>query len=186
VKPQRPTIRLSMTPDPTRGGMLSGRSTFGPDSAPATARPAPTPAGAAAPDPPTVRQVPRARRPRGRAVGRSARPAGPDGGGLAFILAGAFLWTGLGILGLSPADPRSAAPAYLWATGLVFPLALLLGRLPGHDVLARANPLGTLGASLSGLQVSFFPVLPWAYLYRPSVVPWFLGALTGAHFLPFG
>ena len=26
----------------------------------------------------------------------------------------------------------------------------------------------------------------WAYLHQPSVVPWFLGTLTGAHFLPFG
>ena len=108
------------------------------------------------------------------------------GGGLAFILAGALLWTGLGVVGLMGAEPRNAALVYLWATGGVFPLAWLLGRVLGHDVLTRANPLGVLGAYLSGLQVLFFPVLLWAYLHQPSVVPWFLGTLTGAHFLPFG
>jgi hypothetical protein len=108
------------------------------------------------------------------------------GGGLAFILAGTLLWTGLGVVGVLAADVRSAALVYVWATGLVFPLALVIGRLLGHDVLTRANPLAVLGAYLSGMQVLFFPVLLWAYLHEPSVVPWALGTLTAAHFLPFG
>jgi hypothetical protein len=170
-----------------KGGTMSRQGTFSPNSALSGACSAHTPASPAAAAPPAAKQVPRAPAELAAAFSAARRDLwARTGGGLAFILAGTLLWTGLGIVGLTRVDPRSAALAYVWATGLVFPLALLLGRVLGHDVLTRANPLGMLGASLSGLQALFFPVLLWAYLHQPPVVPWFLGALTGAHFLPFG
>ena len=162
------------------------RMTFSPNSAP-SARRAHAQSGVIAAAPPTLKQVPRTPVDVAAALSAARRDLwARTGGGLAFILAGMLLWTGLGIVGLTGADPRSAALVYLWATGLVFPLALVIGRLLGHDVLTRANPLAMLGAYLSGMQVLFFPVLLWAYLHQPSVVPWVLGTLTGAHFLPFG
>jgi hypothetical protein len=108
------------------------------------------------------------------------------GRGLAFIMAGLAFWTGLGVVGLAGLSAQPAALVYLWATGAIFPLGWLLGRIMGHEVLTRENPLAMLAAYLSGLQVLYFPVLLWACMYQPAVVPWFLGALTGAHFLPFG
>jgi len=107
---------------------------------------------------------------------------GRTDGGLRFLLAAVVVWITLGILGVVGVTEQSVALVYLGAAGLVFPLALLLG----HDVLARANPLARLGALLSGLQVLLLPILLWALLHEPSVVPWFLGTLTSAQLLPFG
>jgi hypothetical protein len=124
---------------------MAKHTTFSSNSAPTARRIPAAPGGIAAP-PRDVEQAPRTPVDVAAALSTARRDLwARTGGGLAFMLAGTLLWTGLGIVGIASADTRSAALVYLWATGLVFPLALVIGRLLGHDVLTRANPLAMLG-----------------------------------------
>lgn len=73
-----------------------------------------------------------------------------------------------------------------FGAGVLFPLSLLLARLRGLDTSAQGNPLGVLAGLLGAVQILYIPVLLGAYYLAPDAVPWFLGALVGAHLLPFG
>jgi len=105
--------------------------------------------------------------------------------GLPNILAGVGLWSAFGALGLLLPDTPQRALIYLFGTGLLLPLGLLLAALLRVDLFAKGNPLAQLGGYLGGLQILFIPLMVGAYLATPQFVPWYLGVLLGAHFLPF-
>lgn len=105
--------------------------------------------------------------------------------GINNIIAGIGLWTVFGFLGIVLPDSPRKALIYLFGAGMLFPLGLLVGSLMKLDIFAKGNPLGLLAGYLGGLQILFFPLMIGAYFATPNMVPWYLGVLVGAHFLPF-
>lgn len=105
--------------------------------------------------------------------------------GLPNILAGVLLWATFGVLGIIlPATPQRAL-VYLYGAGALLPLGMLIAALLRIDLFAKGNPLALLGGYLGGLQILFIPLMLGAYFTTPQLVPWYLGVLVGAHFLPF-
>lgn len=105
--------------------------------------------------------------------------------GLPNIMAAVGLWIAFGALGIALPDTPQRALIYLFGAGLLLPLGLLIAALLRIDLFARGNPLALLGGYLGGLQILFIPLMVGAYLATPQFVPWYLGVLVGAHFLPF-
>ena len=82
---------------------------------------------------------------------------------LAMPLAGALVWLVIGALGyLLPAN--RATVAMLFGTGLIFPVALLIGKLRGENLTGRSNPL----SRLMGMSVLMVNLL-WA-VHLPLLV----------------
>ena len=107
------------------------------------------------------------------------------GRGLNAIVAGILLWATFTILGVFISDSFVLALAYVFGAGTLFPLSLLVAKLLRLDPFASGNPLGTLAGLLGAVQVLFIPLMIGAVLTVPTMVPWFLAVLVGAHFLPF-
>lgn len=105
--------------------------------------------------------------------------------GLPNIMAAVGLWIAFGALGIALPDTPQRALIYLFGAGLLLPLGMLIAALLRIDLFARGNPLALLGGYLGGLQILFIPLMVGAYLATPQFVPWYLGVLVGAHFLPF-
>lgn len=74
----------------------------------------------------------------------------------------------------------------LWATGLMFPLAVLFSILIRADWKASNNPIGQLGFIANMAQLMYFPILVWAFLNSPEQLVLFFAIITGAHFFPYG
>lgn len=105
--------------------------------------------------------------------------------GLPNILAGAGLWATFGVLGAVLPDTPQRALIYLCGAGMLLPLGMLVAAIMRVDLFAKGNPLAVLGGYLGGLQMLFIPLMAGAYTATPSFVPWYMGVLVGAHFLPF-
>ncbi len=75
--------------------------------------------------------------------------------------------------------------AYLFGIGVIFPLSILVGKLIGVNMLDSSNPLNKLAGLFGALQLLFAPLVVMVYLYEPMWIPFAIGVLTGAHFLPF-
>jgi hypothetical protein len=74
---------------------------------------------------------------------------------------------------------------YIFGVGLVFPLGVFIAMLMKIDIFAKGNPLGSLAATIGGMQILFAPIIITLYFYEPSWIPFVLGVLNGAHFLPY-
>lgn len=105
--------------------------------------------------------------------------------GLPNVLAGVGLWATFGVLGVVLPDIPQRALIYLFGAGMLLPLGMLVAAIMRVDLFAKGNPLAVLGGYLGGLQILFIPLMIGAYGATPSFVPWYLGVLVGAHFLPF-
>lgn len=109
------------------------------------------------------------------------------GGGcfLAFPLAGAIVWLGVGVASfVVPAT--SALFILLFATGAIFPLALVIARFTKQQVFLPQNRF----ASLMGLAVLMVNLL-WAVhvilvLRAPAVAPLSIALALGIHWIVFG
>lgn len=106
--------------------------------------------------------------------------------GLPFLLAAAIVWIVIAIIFLTPLDIQWQNILMLAATGLTFPLALLLAKLIKAEWKFKDNPLSKLGLYLNLAQFVYFPVILWAFAQRPSVMVLFFAIITGAHLFPFG
>ncbi len=95
------------------------------------------------------------------------------------------VWTVFGTLGVVIPDMPQKALIYLAGAGMLWPLGLLVGSLLKFDLFTKDNPLSTLAGLIGGLQILFIPLMIGAYATTPLYVPWYLGVLVGAHFLPF-
>jgi len=104
--------------------------------------------------------------------------------GYPVFIAGAIYWVALGVLGFF-AERKVVALAYILAMMMVFPLAIALGKVLKVELISRANPLGTLGALLAGVQMFYLPIYILVYQFIPEYVPGVIGILGGSHFLPY-
>jgi len=103
--------------------------------------------------------------------------------GLPMIIAGVLFWLAAGLSGFL--DRAIAVWVYLYGIGLIFPLGILLARLMNIDLFAKGNPLGGLAGAVGGMQILFAPVVLLVLFQLPDYMPFTVGVLTGAHFLPF-
>jgi len=107
------------------------------------------------------------------------------GRGINAIVAGIGLWTVFAILGVLVHSEFVLALCYVFGSGLLFPLSLVVAKLMHLDTYAKGNPLGTLAGLTGAVQILFIPLMLGAVFLVPTAVPWFLAVLVGAHFLPF-
>lgn len=104
--------------------------------------------------------------------------------GIPLILAGILFWVIAGVSGAF-LPQRIAVFVYLFGVGLVFPLGILISKIMKIDLFANENPLGALAGLIAGMQVLFAPIIIMLYFLEPDGIPFALGVLTGAHFLPY-
>ena len=103
---------------------------------------------------------------------------------LSLPIAGAIVWTAVALLGfLLPA--RAATLALLFGTGAIFPLALLIARLRGEQLLENSNPLASLmGACVFMVNLLWAVHLPLA-VNAPAFVPLSVGIGLGLHWVVY-
>jgi len=105
--------------------------------------------------------------------------------GVGFLWAGGTYWlimTGIG----SVFAPETAALLIILGMGIVFPLAFVFSRWVDATVVTSDHPLSLLGGQIGALNGLFLPVMIVVYVHIPMWTPFTVGALAGAHFLPYG
>jgi hypothetical protein len=103
--------------------------------------------------------------------------------GLPMIFTGVIFWLAAGLAGFL--DHEITVWVYLYGIGVIFPLGLFIAKLMKLDMLAKDNPLATLAGVVGGMQILFAPVILLVLFQAPDWIPFTVGVLTGAHFLPF-
>jgi len=105
--------------------------------------------------------------------------------GVGLPIAGVVFWIAAsGIFFLVPL--KLAGLLVMVATGLVFPLGILISRLLKGDVWAKQPPLSDLGGILAAVQLLDWPIIILCYLLFPVWLPFVLAVLFGSHFLAYG
>lgn len=97
-------------------------------------------------------------------------------------IAGACVWLVIALLSI-PLDERLSVLVLLFGSGMIFPVALLIAKSRGENIVSSDNPL----AKLMGLCVLMVNLL-WAvhiplFLYAPTFVPLSLGIGLGMHWV---
>lgn len=109
---------------------------------------------------------------------RSARRGYP------ILISGSVFFAVLAVLA---GTMQLSALGLVWILGMmvIFPAGVLLGAVLKISVITRDNPLGTLGGLVAGVQAFFIPVFIVVYQFVPQYLPFAVGLLGGAHFLPY-
>lgn len=106
------------------------------------------------------------------------------GRSLALPIAGATVWAIVAVAGLILPN-RPATLFLLFATGAMFPLALVLSRLLGERLLDNTSPLAKL-MGLSVLMVNLLWALHLTAVFdAPAYVPLTIGIGLGLHWVTF-
>lgn len=106
--------------------------------------------------------------------------------GIGFILSGSVIWIIITIIFSLPMGIYEKNIFMLFATGIMFPLSLLISTIIKADWKFSGNPLASLGIYLNLSQVIYFPILIWAIAKSPENAVMFFAIIVGAHFFPFG
>ncbi|PRO67265.1 DUF7010 family protein [Alkalicoccus urumqiensis] len=106
--------------------------------------------------------------------------------GIAFLSAGAVIWTVITVLHFLPLSLFQQNTGVLFTTGIMFPLSLVFSALYQADWKLEGHPLAALGLYLNLAQLMYFPLLFWAFSEAPEQVVLFLAVITSAHFYPYG
>ena len=99
-------------------------------------------------------------------------------------IAGAIAWSVVAILSVM-LEFQFALVATFICTGMIFPVAIGIGKIRGEEVLSNKNPM----AKLMGM-CAFMVNLLWAvhiplFLYAPQFVPLSLGISIGLHWIVY-
>lgn len=105
--------------------------------------------------------------------------------GVGFILAGSCIWAIATGIWLLPYSAYYRAVLVLFATGLMFPLAILMSNLIKADWRAKANPLGKLALWCNLASYLYYPMLIIILLRYPDEFISIYAIIVGAHFFPF-
>jgi hypothetical protein len=99
-------------------------------------------------------------------------------------IAGLLVWSAIAVLGLV-LPPKQAVFGLVWATGAIFPIALLIARFRGEELISNKNLLaGLLGACV--LMVNLLWVLHIPLLVKaPNFVPLSVGVGLGLHWVVY-
>lgn len=104
--------------------------------------------------------------------------------GIPMFYGGVLIWFILGLLSFILPEKLNAY-VYLASTGIFFPVGILVSKLMKIDFFVKGNPLSSLGGLLGALQLFFAPLLIMVGFEHHEWIPFVVGVLTGAHFLPF-
>lgn len=104
--------------------------------------------------------------------------------GYTMPLAGAVYFFVVGVLSFY-LQPTTLSFIWIVGMGSVFPLGILFSKSLGVNLMAKGNPLGTLGGIVGGTQAFFIPVYIVAMTVAPDWLPVTIGILGGSHFLPY-
>lgn len=103
---------------------------------------------------------------------------------LSLPLAGAIVWTIIGILGLV-LPPDIGNFVLLFGTGAIFPIALIIARMRDEQLMSSRNPLAMLmGACVFMVNLLWALHIPLA-LRAPSFVPLSVGIGLGLHWVVY-
>jgi hypothetical protein len=105
-------------------------------------------------------------------------------GGAPFLAAYGLTLAACGALAFVVPAPVAALTAMFQGV-VALPLAFLLERVMGAGPMRPDHPLRPLSVQLAMSQVLALPAVILAYNYHASTVPIALGAIGGAHFLPY-
>lgn len=106
------------------------------------------------------------------------------GKGYPMFIAGVIFWLLMGVGGFF-VPQQIMVWVYLFGIGLVLPLGILVSKLIHVNFLATHNPLSTIGGLVGGIQIFFAPIIILVAYQQPDWIPFIVGVLTGAHFLPY-
>lgn len=106
------------------------------------------------------------------------------GKGYPMFIAGVIFWLMMGVGGLF-VPQQIMVWVYLFGIGLVLPLGILVSKVIHVNFLATHNPLSTIGGLVGGIQIFFAPIIILVAYQQPDWIPFIIGVLTGAHFLPY-
>ena len=106
------------------------------------------------------------------------------GKGYPMFIAGVIFWLVMGVGGLF-VPQQIMVWVYLFGIGLVLPLGILVSKVVHVNFLASHNPLSAIGGLVGGIQIFFAPLIILIAYQQPDWIPFVVGVLTGAHFLPY-
>lgn len=104
--------------------------------------------------------------------------------GIGMPIAGFLFWLAIAVL-MRELPVRSALFWSFVATGVVFPVGVLITRAFGGDLFAKSETLTPLGLMLNGMQLLFWPVIILVWRLAPEWVPYTMATLFGTHFIGY-
>jgi hypothetical protein len=104
--------------------------------------------------------------------------------GYPVFIAGILFWLFVGICSFF-LPQETLVWLYLFGIGAILPLAILISKILKINFLAAHNPLSTVGGLVGGMQIFFAPIVIMVAYHQPEWMPFVIGVLTGAHFLPY-
>lgn len=104
--------------------------------------------------------------------------------GYPMFIAGIVFWLCVGITSFFLPE-KVLVWVYVFGVGLVFPLGILVSKMLKINFLATHNPLAVIGGLVGGIQIFFAPLVILVAYQQPGWMPFVVGVLTGAHFLPY-
>ena len=105
--------------------------------------------------------------------------------GISFPIAGSII-IAFAAIAVNLFPERMALMMVFFATGCVFPIAILVSKLINANPFAKMPPLSDLGAILAGIQMFYWPVFILLFSIAPAWVPFSMAILFGSHFIPYG
>lgn len=106
--------------------------------------------------------------------------------GVSFLSAGTVVWCLILIIFILDVSRYTQNLFMLYATGVMFPLSILLSKWLNVDWQSKGHPLGSLALVLNVAQFLYFPMMFWAFFFHPDDMMFFFALITAAHFFPYG
>ncbi|RWZ58754.1 hypothetical protein EQV77_07260 [Halobacillus fulvus] len=106
--------------------------------------------------------------------------------GIAFLSSASIVWVLISLVFMLPFEVGTQNILMLYATGLTFPVAVMLSKWMDIDWKSKENPLNSLSLYLNMAQFIYFPILFWAFLKSPTSAVLFFAVITAAHLYPYG
>jgi hypothetical protein len=104
--------------------------------------------------------------------------------GYPVFLAGILFWLFVGISSFYLSQ-KTLVWIYLFGIGAIMPVAIVISKILKINFLSSHNPLSTVGGLIGGIQIFFAPLVIMIAFHQPEWMPFAIGVLTGAHFLPY-
>ena len=104
---------------------------------------------------------------------------------LAFPIAGTLAWMVAGVLGTQLSEERASYALFI-CNGLILPVAMLLAKWRGEDVMSTHTDLDRLfGRSMVMVNLVWTIGIPF-WLVMPSSLPLSIAVLSGLHWIVYG
>ncbi|SEQ15636.1 DUF7010 family protein [Piscibacillus halophilus] len=106
--------------------------------------------------------------------------------GIGFLMSAVVIWTIITIIFVIDLEINTQNIFMFITTGIMFPLALLFSNLINAEWKQDDSPLSILGLILNVAQFIYFPLVFWAFLYKPTTMLMVFAIITAAHLFPYG